>query len=62
MHQKDYIQTLLEDYNLLDCNAVSMPMETLNSLSASGSPCKMGSEFQALMGQLLYVLRLGLEI
>ena len=55
MHQKEYIHTLLEDYELLDCNTVSTPMDSSSSLSTNGPLCDSASEFQALMGRLLFL-------
>ena len=55
MHRKDYVRSLLADYNLLDCNPVATPMESPCNLSQSGPPSTIRAEYQALMGHLLFL-------
>jgi len=55
MYQKDYVRSLLADYNLLDCNPVTTPMESPCNLSQSGPPSIIHAEYQALMGHLLFL-------
>lgn len=59
MHQGEYITYLLEEYNLLDCNPVCLP---LNSHYPFGKPDdiyetipNLPTLFRKLIGELLYL-------
>jgi hypothetical protein len=55
MHQQEYIKGLLNDYDLLDCNLVSTPMDSSYDLSKLDDPLSSLSEYQTLISKLLFL-------
>lgn len=59
LHQDEYIDALLTDYNLADCHSALMPMDAVHpfrcNMNNFPDVLNLKSSFQALMGRLLFL-------
>jgi hypothetical protein len=60
LHQEDYVHKLLKDYNLMECNPMSTPMDHKFSFGQLGETFpavpNLKAGFQALMGRVLFLV------